>query len=229
MRRPLSEPRRRSTRTPGQGSGATPWSSRRQRSPETGKQRQRSLQRPRREVAGGDQPGHAGVRLEGGAPGHLSQRRTSMSLAPAPRAGGRPRASGRAERAKACGSRPSTCVDMGTIPCTRGIADLAGYRGQAPGRSEESSGIVEARITMPNWIPRCSNCVRGMKKPSASVMMSGAELFMRPHRRHACRQSTSGPRSGVFSNIVMCSVAAARSLALVRTEPCCQSHASNRH
>ena len=35
------------------------------------KQRQRSRSGHAREVAGGDQPGHAGVRLEGGAPGHL--------------------------------------------------------------------------------------------------------------------------------------------------------------
>ena len=55
------------------------------------------------------------------------------------------------------------------------------------------------------------------------------ELFMRPHRRHACRQSTSGPA-------LACSPTSSCVLSPPRAawpwfapEPCCQSHASNRH
>ena len=54
-------------------------------------------------------------------------------------------------------------------------------------------------------------------------------LFMRPHRRHACRQSTSGPA-------LACSPTSSCVLSPPRAawpwfapEPCCQSHASNRH
>ena len=62
-----------------------------------------------------------------------------------------------------------------------------------------------------------------------SALLIRRELFMRPHRRHACRQSTSGPA-------LACSPTSSCVLSPPRAawpwfapEPCCQSHASNRH
>ena len=62
-----------------------------------------------------------------------------------------------------------------------------------------------------------------------SLLLIRRELFMRPHRRHACRQSTSGPA-------LACSPTSSCVLSPPRAawpwfapEPCCQSHASNRH
>ena len=85
---------------------------------------------------------------------------------------------------------------------------------------------------------------RGLKRESAQLQAEAArgrvagtwsellirrELFMRPHRRHACRQSTSGPA-------LACSPTSSCVLSPPRAawpwfapEPCCQSHASNRH
>lgn len=61
------------------------------------------------------------------------------------------------------------------------------------------------------------------------LLLIRRELFMRPHRRHACRQSTSGPA-------LACSPTSSCVLSPPRAawpwfapEPCCQSHASNRH
>lgn len=67
-------------------------------------------------------------------------------------------------------------------------------------------------------------------EPSAGrILLIRRELFMRPHRRHACRQSTSGPA-------LACSPTSSCVLSPPRAawpwfapEPCCQSHASNRH
>lgn len=63
----------------------------------------------------------------------------------------------------------------------------------------------------------------------ATPLLIRRELFMRPHRRHACRQSTSGPA-------LACSPTSSCVLSPPRAawpwfapEPCCQSHASNRH
>lgn len=68
----------------------------------------------------------------------------------------------------------------------------------------------------------------GTNKRQAWVLIR-RELFMRPHRRHACRQSTSGPA-------LACSPTSSCVLSPPRAawpwfapEPCCQSHASNRH
>lgn len=62
-----------------------------------------------------------------------------------------------------------------------------------------------------------------------ATLLIRRELFMRPHRRHACRQSTSGPA-------LACSPTSSCVLSPPRAawpwfapEPCCQSHASNRH
>lgn len=63
----------------------------------------------------------------------------------------------------------------------------------------------------------------------AQYLLIRRGLFMRPHRRHACRQSTSGPA-------LACSPTSSCVLSPPRAawpwfapEPCCQSHASNRH
>lgn len=65
--------------------------------------------------------------------------------------------------------------------------------------------------------------------PDVAQLLIRRELFMRPHRRHACRQSTSGPA-------LACSPTSSCVLSPPRAawpwfapEPCCQSHASNRH
>ena len=72
-----------------------------------------------------------------------------------------------------------------------------------------------------------ATCVRGLQ--ALGTLLIRRELFMRPHRRHACRQSTSGPA-------LACSPTSSCVLSPPRAawpwfapEPCCQSHASNRH
>lgn len=69
----------------------------------------------------------------------------------------------------------------------------------------------------------------GVQAATSLMLLIRRELFMRPHRRHACRQSTSGPA-------LACSPTSSCVLSPPRAawpwfapEPCCQSHASNRH
>ena len=71
--------------------------------------------------------------------------------------------------------------------------------------------------------------VQSSKELLSAALLIRRELFMRPHRRHACRQSTSGPA-------LACSPTSSCVLSPPRAawpwfapEPCCQSHASNRH
>ncbi len=71
--------------------------------------------------------------------------------------------------------------------------------------------------------------IAGGTSTGKTTLLIRRELFMRLHRRHACRQSTSGPA-------LACSPTSSCVLSPPRAawpwfapEPCCQSHASNRH